>query len=42
MTGQAGTSSYTDTNDVGPGPFLYRVGVTPREDQPGGFPFLDR
>ena len=42
MTGQAGTSSYADSNAVGPGPFFSRVGVTPREGQPGGSSFLDR
>jgi len=29
ITGQAGTTSYTDTNAVGNGPFLYRVGIEP-------------
>jgi hypothetical protein len=27
VIGQPGTTSYTDTNAVGPGPFFYRVGV---------------
>jgi len=28
VTGQVGTTSYTDTNAVGDGPFFYRVGVS--------------
>ncbi len=27
LVGQVGTTSYTDTNAIGPGPFFYRVGV---------------
>jgi hypothetical protein len=27
LPGQSGTTTYTDTNAVGPGPFFYRVGV---------------
>ena len=27
IAGQTGTTSYTDTNDIGNGPFFYRVGV---------------
>jgi len=27
ITGQAGITTYTDTNATGPGPFFYRVGL---------------
>ena len=27
LTGQAGTTTYTDTNAAGAGPFFYRVGI---------------
>jgi hypothetical protein len=27
ILGQVGTTTYTDTNAIGPGPFFYRVGV---------------
>jgi hypothetical protein len=27
IAGESGTTSYTDTNSVGPGPFFYRVGI---------------
>ena len=29
LVGQAGATTYTDTNAVGPGPFFYRVVVGP-------------
>jgi hypothetical protein len=29
VPGQPGTTTYTDTNEVGSGPFFYRVGVSP-------------
>jgi hypothetical protein len=29
LVGQPGTTTFTDTNAVGPGPFFYRVGVAP-------------
>jgi hypothetical protein len=29
LPGQTGSTTYTDTNAVGPGPFFYRVGVQP-------------
>ena len=29
IVGQLSTTSYADTNAAGPGPFFYRVGVSP-------------
>jgi hypothetical protein len=29
LAGQVGTTTYADTNAIGPGPFFYRVGVQP-------------
>ena len=29
ILGQAGTTTYSDTNAIGAGPFFYRVGINP-------------